>query len=84
MTDCCTARNLLPLPSRRNRPGRASELGSEGFDQRFAGARHETSLWFIQGHHRIEIDGVQVLLENTGQSSGLSGGMATLLVLGST
>ena len=37
-----------------------------GYDQRFAGARHETSLWFIQGHHRIEIADVQVLRENTG------------------
>ena len=37
-----------------------------GYDQRFAGARHATSLWFIQGHHRIEIAGVQVLRENTG------------------
>ena len=37
-----------------------------GYDQRFAGARHATSLWFIQGHHRIEIADVQVLRENTG------------------
>jgi hypothetical protein len=49
----------------------------------FAGLGYEAGLRFIEGHDRVEITGVEVLLENTRPILWLMGDIVDFLALGS-